>query len=202
MCEEFIGSATAKKDGMTKRCDWPGSDALMTEYHDNEWGVPLHDDQKLFEFLILEGAQAGLSWQTILRKRQNYRKAFDGFDIEKVAAYGDQDVARLLSDEGIVRNKLKVNSAIQNAKAVLDVQKEFGSFDAYHWSFVGGNPKQNARKTMSDIPAISPESEAMSKDMKKRCFKFVGPTIIYAYMQATGMVNDHVVDCFRYEQLS
>ena len=202
MCEEFIGSATAKKDGMTKRCDWPGSDALMTEYHDNEWGVPLHDDQKLFEFLILEGAQAGLSWQTILRKRQNYRKAFDGFDIEKVAAYGDQDVARLLSDEGIVRNKLKVNSAIQNAKAVLDVQKEFGSFDAYHWSFVGGNPKQNARKTMSDIPAISPESEAMSKDMKKRGFKFVGPTIIYAYMQATGMVNDHVVDCFRYEQLS
>ncbi len=202
MCEEFIGSATAKKDGMTKRCDWPGSDALMTEYHDNEWGVPLHDDQKLFEFLILEGAQAGLSWQTILRKRQNYRKAFDGFDIEKVAAYGDQDVARLLSDEGIVRNKLKVNSAIQNAKAVLDVQKEFGSFDAYHWSLVGGNPKQNARKTMSDIPAISPESEAMSKDMKKRGFKFVGPTIIYAYMQATGMVNDHVVDCFRYEQLS
>ena len=187
---------------MTNRCDWPGSDALMTEYHDNEWGVPLHDDQKLFEFLILEGAQAGLSWQTILRKRQNYRKAFDGFDIEKVAAYGDEDVARLLSDEGIVRNKLKVNSAIQNAKAVLDVQKEFGSFDAYNWSFVGGNSKQNARKTMSDIPAVSPESEAMSKDLKKRGFKFVGPTIIYAYMQATGMVNDHVVGCFRYEQLS
>lgn len=202
MSEELIGSATAKKDGMTKRCDWPGSDALMTEYHDNEWGMPLHDDQKLFEFLILEGAQAGLSWQTILRKRQNYRKAFDGFDIDKVAAYGDQDVARLLSDEGIVRNKLKVNSAIQNAKAVLDVQKEFGSFDAYNWSFVGGISKQNARKTMSDIPAVSPESEAMSKDLKKRGFKFVGPTIIYAYMQATGMVNDHIVGCFRYEQVS
>ena len=180
---------------MTKRCDWPGSDVLMTEYHDNEWGVPLHDDQKLFEFLILEGAQAGLSWQTILRKRQNYRKAFDGFDIGKVSAYGDKDVARLLSDEGIVRNKLKVNSAIQNARVFIDVQREFGSFDVYHWSFVGGTPKQNAWKAMSDIPAVSPESEAMSKDMKKRGFKFVGPTICYAFMQAAGMVNDHIDDC-------
>lgn len=187
---------------MTKRCEWPGADALMIEYHDNEWGTPLHDDQKLFEFLVLEGAQAGLSWQTILRKRENYRKAFDDFDIEKVAVYGDEDVARLLSDSGIVRNKLKVNSAIQNARAFLDVQKEFGSFDAYSWSFVGGIPRKNARKAMSDIPAISPESEAMSKDLKKRGFKFVGPTIVYAHMQATGMVNDHVVDCFRYEQLS
>ena len=174
----------------------------MTEYHDKEWGVPLHDDQRLFEFLVLEGAQAGLSWQTILRKRENYRKAFDGFDIEKVAAYGDQDVARLLADSGIVRNRLKINAAIQNARAFLDVQKEFGSFDSYNWSFMGGSPKKNARKTMSDIPAVSPESEAMSKDLKKRGFKFVGPTIVYAHMQATGMVNDHVVDCFRYRQLS
>ena len=187
---------------MVKRCDWTGSDPLMVDYHDREWGVPVHDDRLLFEFLVLEGAQAGLSWATILRKRDNYRAAFDGFDIASIAAYDDSKVAALLSDHGIVRNRLKVRAAIQNARALMAVQLEFGSFDRYQWSFVGGEPKQNSWNSMSEIPATSPESEAMSNDMRKRGFGFVGPTICYAHMQAVGMVNDHVVDCFRHGEVS
>jgi len=183
---------------MTNRCGWTGDDPLMTEYHDREWGVPLHDDKTMFEFLVLEGAQAGLSWTTILRKRESYRNAFDGFDFRKIAGYADADVARLLADAGIVRNRQKVASAITNAKAFLQVQEEFGSFDAYQWAFVGGKPIKNAWKSLDGIPATSAESEAMSKDLRARGFKFVGPTIVYAYMQAVGMVNDHMVDCFRY----
>ncbi len=186
---------------MTTRCDWPGDDPLMLDYHDNEWGVPVHDDRKLFEFLVLESAQAGLSWRTILIKRENYRRAFDDFDPVKVASYGDEDLARLLSDSGIVRNRLKLNAAIQNAKAFLAVQSAFGTFDKYIWSFVDGNPKTNTRKSESEIPTKSAESEAMSADLKKRGFRFVGPTIMYAHMQATGMVNDHLTRCFRYDQL-
>ena len=184
------------------RCDWAASDPLLVEYHDTEWGVPEHEDTKLFEFLVLEGAQAGLSWLTILRKRDNYRKAFDGFDVDKVALYDDMAVARLLSDSGIVRNRLKVRSAIQNARATIEVRDEFGSFAAYNWSFVGEEPKKNAWNTMAEIPAVSPDAEAMSRDLKKRGFSFVGPTIIYAHLQASGMVNDHVVSCFRYNQVS
>ncbi len=187
---------------MTNRCGWTGDDPLMIEYHDREWGVPQHDDKTLFEYLLLEGAQAGLSWTTILRKREGYRTAFDGFDFRKIAGYGDADVARLLADPGIVRNRQKVASAITNAKAFLRVQTEFGSFDAYQWGFVGGKPIKNARKSLDDIPATSAESEAMSKDLRARGFKFVGPTIVYAYMQAVGMVNDHMVDCFRYSAIS
>ena len=187
---------------MTKRCGWPGNDPLMIEYHDREWGVPLHDDKTIFEFLVLEGAQAGLSWTTILRKREGYRDAFDGFDLRKIAGYGDADVARLLADAGIVRNRQKVASAISNAKAFLQVQDEFGSFDAYQWAFVDGKPIKNAWKSLDDIPATSAESEAMSKDLRARGFKFVGPTIVYAHMQAVGMVNDHMVDCFRYSNIS
>lgn len=184
-----------------KRCDWSGADPLMIEYHDREWGAPLHDDVKLFEFLILEGAQAGLSWSTILKKRENYRKAFDGFDPAKVAQYGDQDVARLLADAGIIRNRLKIAAAITNARLVLDVQKEFGSLDKYIWQFVGGRPINNAIKLLSEIPARTAESDAMSKDLQKRGFKFVGPTICYAFMQAVGMVNDHTAECFRYGEV-
>ncbi len=187
---------------MQRRCGWTGDDPLMIEYHDREWGVPLHDDKTLFEFLVLEGAQAGLSWTTILRKREGYRNAFDGFDLRKIAGYGDADVARLLADAGIVRNRQKVASAITNAKAFLEVQDEFGSFDAYQWAFVGGEPIQNARKSVDEIPATSAESEAMSGDLRARGFRFVGPTIIYAHMQAVGMVNDHIVDCFRYTAVS
>ncbi len=187
---------------MTDRCGWTGDDPLMTEYHDREWGVPLHDDRTLFEFLLLEGAQAGLSWTTILRKREGYRAAFDGFDFEKVARYGEDDVARLLADAGIVRNRQKVASAIQNAKSFLEVRDEFGSFDAYQWRFVKGAPIVNSRKSEGDIPAVSPESEAFSKDLKARGFKFVGPTIMYAHMQAVGMVNDHLVACFRYGEVA
>jgi len=186
---------------MKTRCEWAGDDPLYIEYHDNEWGVPVHDDQRLFEFLILEGAQAGLSWITILKKRENYRQAFHDFAPRMVAEYDDRDIARLLNDEGIVRNKLKVNSAVRNARAYLAIQEEFGSFDAYSWAFVGGNVKKNAWKGMSEIPAVTPEAEELSKDLKKRGFNFVGPTIIYAYMQAVGMVNDHAVDCFRYEEV-
>ena len=186
---------------MTTRCDWPGDDPLMLDYHDNEWGVPVHDDGKLFEFLVLEGAQAGLSWRTILMKRENYRRAFDDFDPIKVSTYGDDDLARLLSDSGIVRNRLKLNATIQNAKAFLTVQSDFGTFDEYIWSFVDGKPKTNTRKCESEIPTKSAESEAMSADLKKRGFRFVGPTIMYAHMQATGMVNDHLTRCFRYDQL-
>jgi len=168
-------------------------------YHDNEWGVPVHDDRMLFELLILEGAQAGLSWLTILNKRENYRRAFDNFDARKIARYSDQHVDRLLADAGIVRNRLKILATIQNAKAFLEVQSECGSFDRYIWGFVGGKPKQNRRRGMKLVPARTPESDAMSKDLKLRGFNFVGSTICYAYMQATGMVNDHLVRCFRHE---
>ena len=181
-----------------KRCEWPKND-LAIRYHDEEWGVPLHDDRRLFEFLVLEGAQAGLSWDTILRKRENYRKAFDGFDVNKVARYTDKKIEKLLQDVGIIRNRLKITSTISNARAFLKVQDEFGSFDKYIWSFVGGKPIVNKWKETSQIPATSPESDAISKDMKKRGFNFVGSTIMYAHMQATGMVNDHLVSCFRYK---
>ncbi len=183
-----------------KRCEWAGSDVLMQSYHDHEWGTPLHDDDRLFEFLILEGAQAGLSWSTILNKRENYRKAFDGFDVHKVARYSDKKIAALLQDEGIVRNRLKVNGAVRNARAYLEVQKEFGTFDEYIWQFVGGAPKINRFRRLGDIPVDTAESIAMSKDLKKRDFTFVGPTICYALMQATGMVNDHETSCFRHKQ--
>jgi len=183
---------------MSVRCAWAGTDPLYVAYHDNEWGVPVHDDRKLFEMLTLEGAQAGLSWITILRKRENYRAAFDGFDPAIVAEYGDEKVATLLADAGIVRNRLKIRAAIRNARAFLAVQSELGSFDAYIWQFVNGKPIVNARRGMGDIPAKTPLSDAISTDLKKRGFTFVGSTIIYAHMQATGMVNDHVVDCHRY----
>jgi DNA-3-methyladenine glycosylase I len=181
------------------RCNWAGTDPTYIEYHDKEWGVPLHQDMRLFEMLILEGAQAGLSWITILRKRPAYRKAFDGFDPAKVAKYGPAKVKQLLANEGIVRNRLKISAAIDNAKAFLAVQKEFGSFDAFIWQFVGGRPKINKRKSLKEIPPQTPESEAMSKDLKKRGFRFVGPTICYAFMQATGMVNDHLTNCICYK---
>jgi DNA-3-methyladenine glycosylase I len=182
------------------RCTWAISEPNLT-YHDEEWGVPVHDDRKLFEFLILEGAQAGLSWTTILNKRKDYRKAFDGFRAEKIARYGPRDVKRLLADSGIVRNRLKIAAAIQNAKAFLAVRKEFGSFDSYLWSFVGGKPKQNRWRRMAQVPARTPESDAMSLDLSRRGFKFVGSTICYALMQATGMVNDHLVSCTRHAEL-
>ena len=187
---------------MNKRCAWPGNDPLYCAYHDSEWGVPVHDDQKLFEFLILEGAQAGLSWITILRKRENYRAAFDGFDVNRVARYDADKIESLLQDAGIVRNRLKVTAAVNNAQRFLNVQEEFGSFDAFIWRFVDGIPKQNKWRNMGEIPATTPESDAMSKELKRRGFKFVGSTICYAHMQATGMVNDHTVDCFRYKELS
>jgi DNA-3-methyladenine glycosylase I len=182
------------------RCAW-ASGELSIRYHDEEWGVPVHDDRRLFEFLILEGAQAGLSWVTILHKRENYRKAFDRFDPECVARYDRRKIQKLLRDPGIVRNQLKVRSAVGNAKAFLQAQKEFGTFDRYLWQFVGGKPRVNSRKSRQQLPASTPESDAMSQDLKQRGFKFVGSTICYAFMQATGMVNDHVVDCFRYKAL-
>jgi DNA-3-methyladenine glycosylase I len=181
-------------------CGWAQSHELNRVYHDAEWGVPLHDDQKLFEFLILEGAQAGLSWLTILKKRENYRRAFDGFDAAKVARYGERKIAALLADEGIVRNRLKVRSAVTNAKAFLAVQEEFGTFDRYIWRFVGGKPIINRWKSMKDLPAKTKESDALSKDLLQRGFKFVGSTICYAHMQATGMVNDHTMDCWRWRE--
>jgi len=183
------------------RCKWANND-LMIRYHDREWGVPQHDDRVLFEFLILEGAQAGLSWDTILRKRENYRAAFDGFDPKKISKYDFRKTQRLLRDEGIVRNRLKVASAVQNAKAFLAVQKEFGAFDRYIWQFTGGQARVNAWKSGQRLPASTSESDAMSKDLKKRGFNFVGSTICYAFMQATGMVNDHAFDCFRYRELA
>jgi DNA-3-methyladenine glycosylase I len=183
-----------------KRCSWPTTE-LNIVYHDKEWGAPLHDDRGLFEFLILEGAQAGLSWTTILNKRENYRKAFDQFDAHKVAKYDAAKVKQLLADPGIVRNRLKIAAAIQNAKAFLAVQKEFGTFDAYIWGFVGGKPIQNRFKSVKQVPARTAESDAMSKDLKTRGFKFVGSTICYAFMQAVGMVNDHLVSCFRYGEV-
>jgi DNA-3-methyladenine glycosylase I len=182
------------------RCPW-ALNPLSIQYHDQEWGVPQHDDQVLFEFLVLEGAQAGLSWSTILKKRDNYRRAFARFDPGVVARYDARKTAKLLADPGIVRNRLKIAAAIKNAKAVLAVQKEFGSFDAYVWRFVGSQPVCNAWKTLKQIPARTPESDGMSKDLLARGFKFVGPTICYAFMQAVGMVNDHLVGCFRYEEV-
>jgi DNA-3-methyladenine glycosylase I len=184
------------------RCSWSVSDPLYIAYHDEEWGVPEHDDRKLFEMLILEGAQAGLSWITILKRRETYRRAFDGFDAEIIARYDDAKVAALLSDPGIIRNRQKVAATIQNARAFLDVQDAFGSFDAYIWQFVGGSPRQNEFTELSQIPAETPESRAMSKDLRKRGFSFVGPTICYAFMQACGLVNDHLVSCFRYAELT
>jgi DNA-3-methyladenine glycosylase I len=183
------------------RCAWCGSDPLYQTYHDTEWGIPLHSDQALFEFLILEGAQAGLSWITILRKRENYRSAFDGFDATRIARYSANKIESLLQNPGIVRNRLKVEAAVTNAQKFLDVQAEFGSFDSFIWQFVDGKQKQNARRSLAEIPASSPESDAMSKELKRRGFKFVGSTICYAHMQATGMVNDHTTDCFRYKEL-
>lgn len=182
------------------RCAWPKTELDIT-YHDTEWGVPVHDDRRLFEMLILEGAQAGLSWSTILKKRVNYRRAFDHFDARKIAQYDARKVQSLLADAGIVRNRLKIAATIQNAKAFLAVQKEFGGFDAYLWQFVGGQPIQNRRQSLKQIPPRTPESDAMSKDLLQRGFKFVGSTICYAFMQAVGMVNDHTVDCFRHRQL-
>jgi DNA-3-methyladenine glycosylase I len=183
------------------RCQWATREPMIA-YHDGEWGTPLHDDRLLFEFLILEGAQAGLSWETILKKRDNYRAAFDDFDPAPVAAYDEVKVATLMADAGIIRNRLKINAAIQNAQAYQRVQAECGSFDAYVWGFVGGQPRQNAWASLREVPAKTPEAEALSKDLLKRGFKFVGPTICYAFMQATGMVNDHVVGCFRHAELS
>lgn len=185
---------------MNKSCDWPGENTLMIEYHDTEWGVPLHDDRKLFEFLLLDNAQAGLSWQTILNKRENYRKAFDNFDPAKIARYNKRKITSLLNNPGIVRNRLKVQSAVTNAQAFLEIQAEFGSFDTFIWQFVNGTPIRNHWKILKDIPATSPESDAMSKTLKKRGFKFVGSTICYAFMQSAGMVNDHLTRCFRHTQ--
>jgi DNA-3-methyladenine glycosylase I len=183
------------------RCAWATTD-LGIAYHDAEWGVPQHDDRVLFEFLILEGAQAGLSWETILKKRENYRKAFDDFDPQKVARYDARRMLKLMGNDGIVRNRLKIAAAVQNAKAFLAVQKEFGSFDQYLWQFVGGKPIVNRRKSLKEVPAKTPESDALSKDLLKRKFKFVGSTICYAMMQAVGMVNDHEMNCFRYNEVS
>jgi DNA-3-methyladenine glycosylase I len=186
---------------MKTRCEWCGGDPLYVAYHDNEWGIPIHDDQILFEFLILEGAQAGLSWLTILKKRENYRKAFHSFDCERIANYTTADVKRLLSDSGIVRNRLKIESAIKNARGVLDIQAEFGSLDSYLWRYVDRTPKQNAWKSMSELPVKTDVSDMMSRELKKRGFNFVGSTICYAFMQAVGMVNDHTIDCFRHREV-
>jgi DNA-3-methyladenine glycosylase I len=187
---------------MPKRCEWvPEGDSAYVAYHDQEWGVPSHEDRHLFEMLVLEGAQAGLSWSTILRKREGYRRAFAGFDAERVARLGKREVERLLADPGIVRNRLKVESAVTNARAVLDVRDEHGSLDAYLWTFVGGRPKRNRFRTLSEIPAETEKSRAMSKDLKRRGFRFVGPTVCYAFMQAVGMVDDHVTSCFRWAEV-
>ncbi len=186
---------------MKTRCEWPGTDPLYIAYHDEEWGVPVHDDRKWFELITLDGAQAGLSWITVLRKRENYREIYDSFDYRKIAKYDENKVKELLNNPGIIRNRRKIEASIGNARAFLAVRKECGSFDAYIWQFAGGRPKTNAWKRLQDIPAKTKESETMSKDLVKRGFKFVGPTICYAFMQAGGMVNDHVVDCFRYHEL-
>jgi DNA-3-methyladenine glycosylase I len=184
------------------RCPWCGSEPYYVAYHDTEWGVPLHDERALFEFLILEGAQAGLSWSTILKKREGYRRAFDNFDAERISRYDETDVARLLADPGIVRNRLKVASTITNARATLTIREEFGGLDAYFWRFVDGRPIQNAWTELSQVPASTPLSDTISRDLKQRGFKFVGSTIVYAHMQATGMVNDHLVSCFRRRELA
>ncbi|WP_114491176.1 DNA-3-methyladenine glycosylase I [Candidatus Ulvibacter alkanivorans] len=185
-----------------ERCPWCGDDPLYVSYHDTEWGVPVYDDATLFEFLLLETFQAGLSWITILRKRENFRKAFDDFDYQKIAAYNEPKIASLLQDPGIIRNKLKVRSAVSNAQAFIHIQKEFGSFSKYIWDFVDGKPIQNNYKKMEDVPANTPLSDAISKDLKKHGFKFVGSTVIYAHMQATGMVNDHLTSCFRHKEVT
>ena len=184
------------------RCSWCGEDPLYVAYHDQEWGVPLHDEQKLFEFLILEGAQAGLSWLTILKKRDAYRKAYYQFEIEKVARFNSRSIERLIYNSGIVRNRLKIEASIDNARAFLEVQDEFGSFDEYIWQYVDHHPKQNRWHSLSDIPALTIESKQMSKNLQQRGFRFVGPTICYAFMQAVGMVNDHVTSCFRYKDIA
>jgi DNA-3-methyladenine glycosylase I len=187
---------------MKTRCPWCGDDPVYLKYHDEEWGVPMRDDQRLFEKIILEGAQAGLSWITILKRRENYRRAFDGFDIKKVAAYNEADVERLMNDEGIIRNRQKIRSAINNAQRTLELQKVYGSLSEFLWSFVGGKPVSNHWKNWRDIPAVTPESEAMSKALKKAGFTFIGPTTCYALMQSCGFVNDHAVDCFRYSEIN
>ena len=201
-CDKTTVEVAAQGNTVTTgRCDWGDRGGeLFVEYHDTEWGVPVHDDQKQFEFLTLEGAQAGLSWLIVLRKRDAYRKAFANFDPVKVARFSEKKIETLIQNPGIIRNRLKIRAAVSNARAFLEIQKEFGSFDAYIWGFVGGQPIQYRRKTMSDLPATSPQSDALSKDLKKRGFKFVGSTIMYAHMQAAGMVNDHLVRCFRYRE--
>lgn len=187
---------------MCRRCSWPGSEPIYIDYHDKEWGVPLHDENQLFEFLILEGAQAGLSWITILKKREAYRKAYSNFDVEKVARFNSRSVERLLNNPGIVRNRLKIEASITNAKAYLEIQDEYGSFNNFIWDYVDGKPIQNKYKTLKQLPATTSLSDKLSKDLKKRGFKFVGSTICYAFMQATGMVNDHVTGCFRHKEVS
>ena len=186
---------------MKTRCEWCGSDPLYMAYHDDEWGVPVHDDRLLFEFLILEGAQAGLSWLTILKRREGYREAFDQFDVDRIANYRQQDIERLLADEGIIRNRLKVDSAIRNARGTIKICEEHGSLDAFLWRYVDGIPLQNTWKSMKELPAQTETSEAMSRDLKKLGFNFVGPTICYAFMQAVGMVNDHTTDCYRHREI-
>lgn len=197
----IIGKLCAMVKPLIKRCPWCGDDPLYVAYHDREWGVPLHDERRLFEALILDGAQAGLSWITILRKRENYRRAFEGFDPARVARYGEAQITRLMADPGIVRNRLKIRSAVSNARAFLEVQESCGSFDAYLWRFVDGRPRRNAWRTMGDVPATSPASDALSRDLAQRGFKFAGSTICYAMMQAVGMVNDHLTSCFRHREL-
>jgi DNA-3-methyladenine glycosylase I len=184
-----------------KTCAWPGNDELMICYHHEEWGVPVHDDRKLFEFLVLESAQAGLSWKTILHKREGYRKAFAAFDPKKVARFGKPEIERCLKNPAIIRNRLKIEATVNNAKRFLEIQKEFGSFSEYMWQFVDGKPIDGKRKNLKEIPAITPEAEHWAKDLKKRGFKFLGPTVAYAHMQAVGMANDHIVDCFRYKEI-
>ena len=187
---------------MPVRCRWCGEDPLYVKYHDTEWGIPVHDDRKLFEMLLLEGVQAGLSWLTVLRRRENYRRAYDGFDYQAIAAYDETKIASLLADKGLIRNKSKIIASVSNARAFLTVQKEFGSFDAYIWRFVDGKTIQNSWSNEGLVPAVTDESRQMSKDLQRRGFKFVGPTICYAYMQAVGMVNDHIIGCYRYDELA
>jgi len=194
-------SSTVGREADMIRCQWCGSDPLYIAYHDEEWGIPVHDDRSLFEFLILEGAQAGLSWLTILKKRDNYRRAFHNFDCDRIGNYTETDVRLLLADSGIVRNRLKIGSAIKNARGVLDIREEYGSLDSYLWRYVDGIPKQNAWKSIAELPTKTELSDAMSRDLKKRGFNFVGPTICYAFMQAVGMVNDHTTDCFRHKEI-
>ena len=187
---------------MIQRCPWPKDDPLMIEYHDKEWGVPLHDDKKLFEFMVLDAFQAGLSWSIVLKKRENFRKAFDGFDVKKIARYDEKKIQSLMKDKGIIRNQLKIRATVNNARSFIKIQKEFGSFDKYIWQFTGHKIIQNKLISLDQLPVTSPESNAMSKDLKKRGFKFVGSTICYAFMQAAGIVNDHLVSCFRYKEVN